>query len=75
MSFLASLHIGVCIKHSLAAEQLPAGVHDQDEGNDDPQTVQEHKVKPEIDGVQVLSMGEALQHFGEEVQGIPIQLA
>ena len=74
MHFLASLHIGVSIKRSLAAKQFPARVQDQGEGNNDPQTVQEHKVKPEIDGVQVLPMYEALKDFSEEVEGVPIHL-
>lgn len=74
MHFLASLHIGVSIKHSLAAKQFPARVQDQGEGNNDPQTVQEHKVKPEIDGVQVLPMYEALKDFSKEVEGVPIHL-
>lgn len=74
INFLALLHIHVSIEHCLAAEQLPARIHDQGKRNNDPQTVQEHKVKPEIDGMQVLSMREALKDLSEEVEGIPIQL-
>lgn len=54
--------------------ELTPGIHDKNKWDDYPEAVHEDKVKPEVDGMSMLTVNVAISVFSVKVEYVPIKL-